>query len=93
MSSFRIPHFKTVPAADSNGQISTPPATVSGADIMHCDTSATIQLHFLEALNHELRLKAATMTLNRQRSARQYLPMFLVSGFASFSAWTLSWLS
>ncbi len=60
---------------------------------MYCDTSATVQVHFLEALNSELRRQAAAIALKKQRSARQYLPMFLVSGFASFSAWTLSWLS
>lgn len=60
---------------------------------MYCDTSATVQVHFLEALNTELRRKAAAISLSKQRSARHYFPMFLASGFASFSAWTLSWLT
>ncbi len=60
---------------------------------MYCDTSATVQVHFLEALNTELRRKAAAISLSKQSAAKHYLPMFLASGFASFSAWTLSWLT
>ncbi len=60
---------------------------------MYRDTSAAVQIHFLEALNIELRREASVISLRQQNTARHYLPMFLVSGFASFSAWTLSWLT
>ena len=60
---------------------------------MHCDTSFAIQIHFLEDLNLELRQKAATISSLKETTARHYFPMFVVSGLASISAWSLSWIS
>lgn len=60
---------------------------------MHCDTSTAIQIHFLETLNLELRQKAAVISTIKENTARHFFPLFIMSGFASFSAWSLSWIT
>ena len=59
---------------------------------MSSDTSIHVRISFLEGLNEEMRRYAAQVTAEQAVPA-SYLPMMMVSGFVSLSAWTLSWIS
>lgn len=60
---------------------------------MSVNQNYQLEIDFLESLNEELRGRVAEMSRVEEQSTRIIWPMYLVSGFLSFSAWTLSWIS